>query len=77
MHDNVGLGLGLAIVKKILEVHNIPIDVKSAKDEGTEFSFKIPIYKGKPVLSKKAELSWFSKVPKSFSWKQSRIKRKH
>jgi signal transduction histidine kinase len=57
MHDNVGLGLGLAIVKKILEVNNISIDVKSAKDEGTAFSFKIPIYRGKPVLSKETELS--------------------
>ncbi|MFC2094013.1 ATP-binding protein [Bacteroidota bacterium] len=57
MHDNVGLGLGLAIVKKILEVHNILIDVKSAKGEGTSFSFKIPIFKGNPVLSKETELS--------------------
>ena len=57
MHDNVGLGLGLAIVKKILEVHNISIDVKSAKGEGTAFSFKIPIYKSQPVLSKESELS--------------------
>jgi len=56
MHDNVGLGLGLAIVKKILEVHNIAIDVKSAEGKGTSFSFKIPIYKGKPVLSKEAEI---------------------
>ena len=53
MHDNVGLGLGLTIVKKILGVHNILIDVKSTKGEGTSFSFKIPIFKGKPVLSKK------------------------
>jgi signal transduction histidine kinase len=57
MHDNVGLGLGLAIVKKILEVHNISIDVKSAEDEGTAFSFKIPIYKSQPVYSKESELS--------------------
>ena len=52
MHDNVGLGLGLAIVKKILEVHNISIDVKSTEGEGSAFSFKIPIYTGKPVLIK-------------------------
>jgi len=45
MHDNVGLDLGLAIVKKILEVHNIGIDVKSTEGEGTSFSFKLPIYK--------------------------------
>jgi signal transduction histidine kinase len=57
MHDNAGLGLGLAIVKKILEVHNITIDVKSTKGKGTAFSFKIPIYKGKKELSKQPELS--------------------
>jgi len=57
MHDNVGLGLGLAIVKKILEVHNISIDVKSSEGEGTAFSFKIPIYSGKLVLSKESEFS--------------------
>jgi signal transduction histidine kinase len=57
MQDNVGLGLGLAIVKKILEVHDISIDVKSAKGKGTSFSFKIPIFKSKPELSKKVELS--------------------
>ncbi|MBT8386405.1 MAG: HAMP domain-containing histidine kinase [Ignavibacteria bacterium] len=57
MHDNVGFGLGLAIVKKILEVHNITIDVKSTKGKGTAFSFKIPIYKSKKELSKQPELS--------------------
>ena len=56
MHDNVGLGLGLAIVKKILEVHNISINVKSTEEEGTAFSFKIPIYKSQQVFSKEAEL---------------------
>jgi signal transduction histidine kinase len=54
-HDDVGLGLGLAIVKKILEVHNISIDVKSTEGKGTVFSFNIPIYKGKPVPSKEVE----------------------
>jgi len=47
-----GLGLGLAIVKKILEVHNIPIDVKSVEGKGTEFSFKVPILKGKSAPAK-------------------------
>ncbi len=42
-----GLGLGLAIVKKILEVHNISINVESQEGEGTTFSFEIPVYKGK------------------------------
>ena len=45
--DNVGIGLGLAIVKKILEVHDIVIDVKSSIGEGTVFSFNVPVYKSK------------------------------
>jgi len=39
-----GLGLGLAIVKKILEVHDIHIDVESKPGKGTEFKFTIPYY---------------------------------
>ncbi len=42
--DNKGIGLGLAIVKKILEVHNLHINVKSKVGEGTEFSFNVPTY---------------------------------
>ena len=49
--DNVGLGLGLAIVKKILEVHNIAIDVKSSEGDGTVFSFSVPVYKTKTSIS--------------------------
>lgn len=40
--NNTGAGLGLAIVKRILELHNVQIKVKSEKDKGTEFSFKLP-----------------------------------
>lgn len=43
--DNEGLGLGLTIVKRILEVHNVDIDVKSSQDSGTTFSFYIPVNK--------------------------------
>jgi two-component system sensor histidine kinase ResE len=57
MHDNVGLGLGLAIVKKILEVHEIDINVESDKEKGTVFSFKIPIYKAKKSANKELEYS--------------------
>ncbi|MDP1675552.1 MAG: HAMP domain-containing sensor histidine kinase [Bacteroidota bacterium] len=39
-----GAGLGLAIVKKILEVHHLSISVSSKKNEGTAFSFKLPVY---------------------------------
>ena len=42
--QNDGAGLGLAIVKKILEVHNLAIDVQSKKNEGTAFSFKLPVH---------------------------------
>ena len=43
--DNKGLGLGLAIVKRILEVHDIEINVESIEGKGTIFYFEIPIYK--------------------------------
>jgi len=36
-------GLGLAITKKILELHDRSIDVASALDSGTTFSFQLPI----------------------------------
>jgi len=55
--ENEGLGLGLAIVKKILEVHEIVIEVKSNENEGTEFSFKIPTYKAKQSIGKEVEYS--------------------
>ncbi|MFT6747887.1 MAG: signal transduction histidine kinase [Glaciecola sp.] len=38
---NTGAGLGLAIVKKILDLHNVSINVDSVKGEGTVFSFNI------------------------------------
>jgi signal transduction histidine kinase len=36
-------GLGLAIVKKILDVHEIPIKVISRLNQGTRFSFQVPL----------------------------------
>ena len=39
-----GAGLGLAIVKKIVELHNASIKVLSKPNEGTSFSFSLPIY---------------------------------
>ena len=39
-----GAGLGLAIVKKIMELHNASIKVLSRPDEGTAFSFSLPVY---------------------------------
>ena len=38
-----GTGLGLAIVKKILDLHHIPISVKSKSGESTSFSFTVPL----------------------------------
>jgi two-component system, OmpR family, phosphate regulon sensor histidine kinase PhoR len=36
-----GTGLGLAIVKHIIEAHGSKIEVKSAVNEGSEFSFRL------------------------------------
>jgi signal transduction histidine kinase len=41
-----GTGLGLAIVKKILDIHNIPINVKSKPSQFTSFSFTMPVFQG-------------------------------
>ncbi|MBI2272288.1 MAG: HAMP domain-containing histidine kinase [Bacteroidetes bacterium] len=38
-----GMGLGLAIVKKILDLHQIKINVKSVLGEGTTFWFELPV----------------------------------
>lgn len=38
----VGTGLGLSIVKNILKLHNFEFGVKSKKDKGSNFYFKIP-----------------------------------
>jgi signal transduction histidine kinase len=38
-------GLGLAIVKKILELHGSAIDVESALNTGTSFTFPLPIHR--------------------------------
>lgn len=46
--QNDGAGLGLAIVKKILEVHNLTIDVDSKVNEGTAFSFTLPVHVSHP-----------------------------
>lgn len=40
----IGFGLGLAIVKKIIELHHSIISVKSKINEGTTFSFNLPLY---------------------------------
>lgn len=37
-----GAGLGLAIVKRILDLHNIAIQVHSILNQGTQFTFKLP-----------------------------------
>jgi len=38
-----GTGLGLAIVKHIMEAHSTKVNVASAKGEGSEFSFELPL----------------------------------
>lgn len=42
--DNNNTGLGLAIVKKILEIHNVSIELSSKLNNGTTFSFQLPQY---------------------------------
>lgn len=44
-----GLGLGLAIVKDLVELHGGTIAVHSALDQGTEFSFTIPLHARAPA----------------------------
>lgn len=39
-----GSGLGLAIVKKILELHNTTISIRSNLNQGSQFSFGLPLY---------------------------------
>lgn len=39
-----GSGLGLAIVKHIIEAHNQPIEVESNHQQGTQFTFSLPLY---------------------------------
>ncbi|MEM9000294.1 MAG: HAMP domain-containing sensor histidine kinase [Bacteroidota bacterium] len=42
--EKEGAGLGLAIVKKIMELHDASIKVFSKPEEGTSFSFSLPVY---------------------------------
>ena len=45
--DYQGLGLGLTIAKKNFEMHNLKIDVKSEKGQGSAFFVRFPEYHGK------------------------------
>ena len=38
-------GLGLAIVKKILDLHNSAVEVRSELNQGTSFTFTLPVHK--------------------------------
>lgn len=51
--ENTGLGLGLAIVKKMLEVHDIKIDVQSNEGVGTSFIYRVPVYESQLVKESK------------------------
>jgi signal transduction histidine kinase len=42
--QSAGFGLGLAIVQRIMELHDSIISVKSKINEGTTFSFNLPLY---------------------------------
>ena len=41
-----GMGLGLVIVKKILELHYAEISVDTALNQGSRFSFRLPVKRG-------------------------------
>jgi signal transduction histidine kinase len=38
----VGSGLGLAAVKRLLALNNSEVELKTARNEGTTFSFRLP-----------------------------------
>ena len=42
--DQNNTGLGLAIVKKILEIHDSTIKLNSRMNNGTTFSFDLPVH---------------------------------
>ena len=42
-HTQMGTGLGLSIVKRILEAYGGTIDVTSVVDQGTTFTFQLPV----------------------------------
>ena len=41
--DEIGSGLGLAIVKRILDLHQSTIKVTSELNQGTRFTFELPL----------------------------------
>jgi anti-sigma regulatory factor (Ser/Thr protein kinase) len=43
VRDLPGTGLGLTIVRIILDQHGVPISVRSVPDEGTTFTFRLPV----------------------------------
>ena len=43
-----GLGLGLAIVKDLVDLHGGSITVRSEVDQGTEFTFTLPLHSREP-----------------------------
>jgi signal transduction histidine kinase len=42
-HTQMGTGLGLSIVRRILEAYGGTIDVTSVEDQGTTFTFQLPV----------------------------------
>ncbi|OEK06285.1 sensor histidine kinase [Roseivirga misakiensis] len=54
--ESGGTGLGLAIVKHVVEAHNANINVVSTVNEGSNFSFKLPIGQSTAEMEEEAKL---------------------
>ncbi len=52
-----GTGLGLAITKKLVELHGSTLNVQSAVNEGTTFSFALPAWKT-PFLQQRLDVGF-------------------
>lgn len=44
--QDTGIGVGLALSRMILEAHGSDLELVSAQDKGSRFSFKLPPFSG-------------------------------
>jgi signal transduction histidine kinase len=50
-HTQMGTGLGLPIVKRVLETYGGAIEVQSVPDQGSTFTFRLPLSQQQPATS--------------------------